>query len=226
MVPTHNRLEQLATLVKSLEGQCEHLIVIDNASTEPVSMLWLKMQLVDPKSMGINVVYDDEQPPNLSRLWNRGIDLAALSCRIFSTAKWDVAVLNDDAVVPPGWWDAVSGAMRATTAVAASADPFGELPAGRSHLWLANAPMSVHTRLAGWAFMLRGEEKLRADERLRWWYADDLLSLQARERGGLVHVGGLVVSNTGANSSTVGVLAEQAGRDRQTFIDITGRQPW
>lgn len=226
VVPTHNRPEQLATLVKSLEGQCEHLIVIDNASDPPTSLIWLKMQLTNAKSMGISVIYDAEQPPNLSRLWNRGIDLAKLSCRVFNDLRWDVAVLNDDAVVPPGWWDAVSGAMREVNAAAASADPFGELPFGRKHLWLANAPMSVHTRLAGWAFMLRGEEGLRADERLRWWYADDLLSLQARERGGLVHVGGVGVGNTLANSSTVGVLAEQAGRDRQTFVDITGRQPW
>ena len=226
VIPTHNRHEQLASLVKSLEPQCDSIIVIDNASDPALSELWLKSQLVEPKKTSIFVFHDPEQPPNLSRLWNKGIDAAKLGCDVFRDQRWDVAILNDDAVVPSNWWDAVSGAMREVNAAAASADPFGELPLGRKHLWLGNAPQSVYTRLAGWAFMLRGEAGLRADERLRWWYADDLLSLQAREGGGLVHVGGVAVSNTGANSSTVGVLAEQAGRDRQTFVDITGRQPW
>lgn len=185
--------------------------------------MWLASKI---GSAPVVVLRDVEQPPNLSRLWNRGIDNARLACQVFNELEWDVAVLNDDAVVPSNWWDAVSGVMRALNAPAASADPFDRLQFGQYQLHGPNAPMSVHTRLAGWAFMLRGEEELRADERLRWWYADDLLSLQARERGGLVHVGGVAVGNTLANSSTVGVLAEQAGRDRQTFVDITGRQPW
>ena len=185
--------------------------------------MWLASKI---GSAPVVVLRDDEQPPNLSRLWNRGIDNARLACQVFNELEWDVAVLNDDAVVPSNWWDAVSGVMRALNAPAASADPFDRLQFGQYQLHGPNAPMSVYTRLAGWAFMLRGELNLRVDERLRWWYGDDLLSLQARRLGGVVHVGGVAVGNTGANSSTVGVLAEQAGRDRQTFIDITGVEPW
>jgi hypothetical protein len=136
-----------------------------------------------------------------------------------------VAVLNDDAVPPPGWWDALSAELRTTGAVAASSDPFGAFPPGYRQWYGPDAPMSTVTRLTGWAMLLRGEwEGARFDERLRWWYADDLISLQAREAGGLVHVGGYPVPNTGANTSTTGVLAEQAGRDM--FVEITGRQPW
>jgi GT2 family glycosyltransferase len=142
-------------------------------------------------------------------------------------SRWDVAVLNDDAVPPPNWFDGVASAMRDHGADAASSDPFDQMQPGMTAAMHAGAPMSVHTRLAGWAMMLRGEwEGAHFDERLRWWFGDDELSLRAREAGGLVHVGGYPVPNTHADTSTVGVLAEQAGRDRATFVEITGRQPW
>lgn len=223
VVPTHNRHDQLAALIKALGPQCDHILIIDNASTPPVTSMWLAVASGFTNTV---VIVDDEQPPNLSRLWNRGIDLAALGARVFGKPAWDVAVLNDDAVVPPDWWDNVSGAMRGLGMMAACADPRGVLGPSQVRIFRGDAPCSTSTRLAGWAFMLRGEAQLRADERLRWWYGDDLLSLQARNLGGLVHVGGVAVGNVFADQSTVGVLAEQAGRDRQTFIDITGRQPW
>jgi hypothetical protein len=228
VVPTHNRPQELQRLIAAIAPQCDYMIIIDNASNPPVPRFevedWPIGRTGLSHSCWIRVVHDGEQPPNLSRLWNVGIDFATY---LHSHApEFDVAVLNDDAVPPPGWWDAVSGAMRATGAAAGSADPFGHLPAGASRLWGPHAPLAVTTRLTGWAFILRGEVGLRADERLRWWYGDDLLSLRAREAGGVVHVGGVPVENTYADQSTLGALAEQAGRDRATFVEITGRQPW
>lgn len=229
VVATHNRPAELARLIAAVAPQCDHIVIVDNASDPPVPRYeiadWPAGRSGEPMSCWVKVVHDDEQPPNLSRLWNVGIDIAYRLHR--RTSEFDVAVLNDDAIPPPGWWDAVSGAMRRLGAAAGCADPFRDtLPAGAAVVYGADAPMSVTTRLAGWAFILRGELGLRADERLRWWCGDDLLSLQARERGGLVHVSGFPVPNTGANSSTTGVLAEQAGRDMQTFVDICGRRPW
>ena len=216
--------------MQSLVGQCDWLIVIDNASEPCVDEEHLHNLVTE--QVKIALVIDPEQPPNLSRLWNQGMDMAKLLHGLTREIEsqpdlpYDIAIINDDAIIPPGWWDALTAQMRGYEAVAASGDPFAVLTSGESRIYHGDAPMHVTTRLAGWAFMLRGEAGLRADERLRWWYADDLLSLQARQRGGLVHVGGFLVQNTGANSSTVGELAEQAGRDRQTFIDITGVQPW
>ena len=233
VVATYNRPAELARLLDAIAPQCSAVVVVDNASDPPVS---LPRRHWGPGGPGVeyigmvqHVIRDEEQPPNLSRLWNVGLDFARqwAWADAVEPEPYDVAVLNDDAVPPPGWWDAVSGAMRRHGADAASSCPFDSLPLGGSQLWDRYAPISVTTRLAGWAMMLRGEwGGARFDERLRWWYADDLLSLRAREAGGLVHVGGYPVENTGANSSTVGVLAEQAGRDRATFIEITGRQPW
>lgn len=229
VVPTHNRPAELARLIEAVAPQCDRIIVIDNASSPPVRRWeideWPAGRSGEPNSCWIKVVHDDEQPPNLSRLWNVGLNMIGQLCR--EVPAYDIAVLNDDAVPPPGWWDNVSAAMRMHGAVAGSSDPSDQLPRGAVRVWHADAPMSVATRLAGWAMLLRGEwDGARFDERLRWWYGEDEISLRARQAGGLVHVGGFPVENTGANTSTVGVLAEQAGRDRQTFIDITGRQPW
>lgn len=219
---THNRPAELARLLDAIAPQCDAVVVVDNASDPPVRVLPLFGE-----RMRVHVIRDEEQPPNLSRLWNVGLDAARDYVRGGDYIGHDVAVLNDDAVPPPGWWDAVSGAMRLHGADAACSDPFDTLSPGAVRVWHADAPMSVTTRLAGWAMMLRGEwPGARFDERLRWWFSDDLLSLHARQAGGLVHVGGYPVLNTGANSSTRGALAEQAGRDRRTFVDITRRQPW
>lgn len=234
VVATHNRPAELARLLDAIAPQCHAVFVVDNASTPPVELPPVRRDgLLDPDtglqlSCWLKVIRDEEQPPNLSRLWNVGLDAARDYVRGGDYIGHDVAVLNDDAVPPPGWFDAVAGAMREEGADAASSDPFDRLaPGGRDYLYGAGIMPGVHSRLAGWAMMLRGEwEGARFDERLRWWFSDDLLSLRAREAGGLVHVGGFPVLNTLADTSTVGVLAEQAGRDRATFVEITGRQPW
>lgn len=227
VVATYNRPAELRRLLDAITPQCNAVVVVDNASSPPVTLESLGPAGTNAEKTRVYILRDEEQPPNLSRLWNVGIDHARQLVSPFAGEPWDVAVLNDDAVPPPGWWDAVSDAMRDHGADAACADPFDRLAPGQTWVYHRDAPMSVTTRLAGWAMLLRGEwEGARFDERLRWWYADDLISLRAREAGGLVHVGGHPVENTGANSSTTGVLAEQAGRDRQTFVEITGRLPW
>ena len=132
-------------------------------------------------------------------------------------------MLNDDAVPPPGWWDAVSGAMGDTGCAAGFSDIWGTLHAPRP---MTRADGDIMTRMCGWAFMLRGEVGLRLDERFRWWWGDTDLDWRAREAGGVVMVPGYPVGNTLANTSTVGALAEQAGRDRAAFIEKWGYAPW
>lgn len=226
VVATHNRPVELARLLDAIAPQCNAVVVVDNASDPPVTIETLGPAAFS-SSTRIYIIRDEEQPPNLSRLWNRGLDRARFLIDPLIGEPYDLAVLNDDAVPPPGWWDAVSGAMRSHGADAASSCPFDSLPAGGSQLWDRYAPATVGTRLAGWAMMLRGEWKgARFDESMRWWCSDDDLSLRARQAGGLVHVGGYPVPNTGADSSTVGVLAEQAGRDMARFVEKHGARPW
>lgn len=225
VIPTHDRPEEVQRCVEAISPQVDLVVVIDNASDPPVDLL--------PAGAFLHVMGDPEQPPNLSRLWNTGLEFVQQFMHRYDqldeTRGWDVAVLNDDAVPPPGWFDAVSKAMRAVGGVVAgSSAPFDDLPPGQARFIGGTARPSVSTRLAGWAHIMRGEwDGARYDERLRWWFADDDLSHRARLAGGLVHVGGFPVPNTGADSSTTGVLAEQAGRDRAVFVEKHGgMQPW
>lgn len=223
VIATHNRPVELRRCVEAIGPQADRIIIVDNASTPPVAYADFDGLPNGPDS----IISDGEQPPNLSRLWNVGLTRAEMIMSHSGIDVYDVAVLNDDAVPPPGWFEAVSHGIRVLGADAASSDPFGHLPLGVYRQFGAEAPMAVTTRLAGWAMMLRGEwDGARFDERMRWWASDDDLSLRARQAGGLVHVGGFPVPNTGADTSTTGVLAEQAAKDMQTFVDIHGRRPW
>lgn len=237
IIPTHNRRAELYRCVEAIAPQVDHVFIIDNATDPPLGHdeadALALMRCSDPMTCVVDTRRDDEQPPNLSRLWNLGLENAEARWRSFlgvvgKPLVWDVAVLNDDAIPPAGWFDAVSKAMRAVGGVVAgSSAPFDDLPPGQARFIGGTARPSVSTRLAGWAHILRGEwDGARYDERMRWWFSDDDLSLRARQAGGLVHVGGFPVPNTGADSSTTGVLAEQAGRDRAVFVEKHGVQPW
>jgi hypothetical protein len=185
-------------------------VVLDNASTPPVDAEKLRGSV--PERVSVDVIRDEEQPPHLSRFWNVLLD----RCEEQAVAdrEWDVAVFNDDSIVPGGWFDTVATAMRATDAVAAFTDTFGRQPVPTLMTHLDNDPM---TRMCPWAFVMRGEAGLRADEDMRWWYFDTDLDLRARQAGGVLSVPGPRVVNAHANSTTVGVLAEQAQNDRAVF---------
>jgi glycosyltransferase involved in cell wall biosynthesis len=213
VIPTHDRPRELIRCLESLYPQSDFIVVIDNAC-EPRVSSYVRV----PK---VRVFRSDEQPPNLSELWNIGIKMShEYTQRDLNARDWDVAIINDDAVLPPTWWDDVSNAMRQYGAQAGCMN--GNLP---TMIHGPNAVPSVATRLTGWAFMLRGESGIHADERFRWWCGDDDISMQARKMSGLVVVPG-TVENTLANTTTVGELAAQSARDMQSFVDKWGVRPW
>lgn len=209
----------LSHLIHSIAADVTQVIVIDNASQPYVSPLSLSYW---PNNL--RVLYDDEQPPNLSRLWNRGIDAVAKHAHNMDHTTWNVAVLNDDTVLPSGWYTAVSSALREhPTAVAAC----GALSHHVREPILKNAPDSdLLTRMTPWAFIMRGEIGIRGDESLRWWWGDTDVDWRAREAGGVLIIPGNIAVNECANASTNGPLLEQAGRDRETFRQKWGGNPW
>lgn len=234
VVPTHNRPVELARLLDALAPQCDAVVVIDNAGDPPVDLprRWPTQGREDPDAPGtflrmrVHVIRDEEQPPNLSRLWNVGFDAAHEYVRGGDYIGHDVGVFNDDAVVPPGWWDIVSGALRGhPTAAVAHTHTYGATT--RPAVFRDDrAPLELFERMCPWAFVARGELGLRSDETMRWWWFDSDFEVRARRAGGVLAVPGPQVTNTLANTTTVGVLAEQAGRDGARFVEIHGRAPW
>jgi hypothetical protein len=217
VIPARDRHDMLADCINSVVDQVDRVIVIDNLSQPPID--------ADPWHGTVGVVSIPIDPPNISTLWNVGIALADASAYRASAEAWDIAVLNSDVIVPPGWISALSTAMRSTTAVLAYPDQHG----GQQQILHTKAgPVDLRTRLTGYAFMMRGEIGLRLDESMAWWYSDDDIFYRGCEAGGALLVPGLAVEHRCPNVSTHErpELQAQAGRDRETFIAKWGRPPW
>lgn len=221
LIPTHNRPEELRELLASLDGQVDQVLILDNASDPP-------FVFDDPTRPWITVHYDPEQPPNLSRLWNVGLrwiehvedEQAAAG---IPRSESMVAILTDDTLIPDGWFSAVQEAMERTGAAAGCSNPF---PQVQHEIVQIQVGGGVTERMYGPAFIVRGSTKLRADEELRWWWGDTDMDFKARLAGGMVMIPGYLVVNRHANESTAGILAEQAGRDGETFARKWGGRPW
>lgn len=214
IILTHNRPELLDRCVRAVGEQVDLTIVVDNASDPPA-----KPPFVGERQL---VVRDLDQPANLSRLWNKAFQQVRLDVHISLIDHWNLIMLCDDAIIPPGWVDIVTTGMRAHNATAACT---GSVAAPL----VKTAPdRDLMHRMPGHAFALRGEAWLQADERLHWWWCDTHLDWLARQAGGMVMLPGPVVVNERPNDFTVHKpeLAERAGADGEVFAQIWGWRPW
>jgi hypothetical protein len=214
VIPARDRHDMLADCIRSVIDQVDRVIIVDNLSSPPID--------IDPWHGKVRCVWAPLDPPNISTLWNIGITLADAARG--DADQWDIAVLNSDVTVPAGWIDGLSAAMRSTTAVLAYPDQHG----GRQQILHTTAgPIDLRQRITGFAYMLRGEAGLRLDESMAWWYSDDTLDWEARERGGALLVPGIPVEHRCPNISTNQrpELQQQAGRDRETFLARWGQLP-
>lgn len=214
LILAHNRPSETQDVIDDIKDQVDYILVVDNASEPPMHTLLKKP--ITP----LTFLRDMTQPANLPRLWNLGFDQILM----IAEPKWKIAVLTDDVRIPEGWFDVVADAMDRTGAVAGCTSPWN------GHLTqelLKLAPdADIMNRMYGPAFMIRGESHLRANEELKWWWNDTDLDWRARGAGGMVVVPSHPVVNRYPNASTVGVNAEQAGRDRETFKATWGWNPW
>lgn len=215
VIPTYNRHEMVTECVLSLKDQVDGTVIVDNGSNPIVTF--------GPDVGPILIRRVPMRPPNLSALWNTGLRTADQMAMAQGAKTWDIAVVNDDAIIPPGWMTVVGDAMRKLDASAAGSIG-GAM--GDPIRYGAEVPPAVHTRLPGWAFILRGEHGMRADETMQWWCGDDDLSMQARQAKGLVLVPGMDVPNRLANSTTTGILLEQSAKDVARFVEKWGVRPW
>ncbi len=218
MILTHDRPELLLNCVASIGSQVDRVIVIDNASEPPVTLYGLTRAR---GSYSVSLVRVEDQPPNLSVLWNIGIDLV----NQHQGSPHQIAFLCDDTAIPPGWFEAVTEAMAATGAAAGSSSPWG---GAHTPILKQHPDSDITYRMPGWAFILDASKGLRADERLHWWWCDTDMDWKARKAGGMVLISGYPVHNIHPNDYTNRnpELAEQAGRDGETFQQIWGWRPW
>lgn len=217
VIPSRGRINDLADTVAAIAPQVELVIIVDNGYEPPL----IAVQF--PGAICMHRYTED--PPNISRLWNLGIACAGLRARHAGYQEWDVAVLNDDAVVCQGWLTGLSEPMRGHNAALACADPHGTLQAP---LHKTEPDSNIAWRLTGWAYVLRGEYGLTLDEQFGWWWGDTDLDWRARQTGGLVIVPGLPVEHRWPNAYTNDrpELAAQTALDRAAFQAKWGRVPW
>lgn len=180
--------------------QVDHIILIAHRC-EP---------LIGDSGGQVHVIPYEKEVPNISEMWNLGLNLAEY-------LKADrIAVLNDDAIVYNGWFSNIENAMIATGAVAGWSSGEHE-----GHLLYTKAEPTL-IRMTGYAFVI--EKKIRVDEQFQWWFGDNDLEWRARELGGVVHVGG-DVEHRHPNGTTFGRLAKIAGQDKERFRRKWGRLP-
>lgn len=215
VIPSRDRREMLDKLVSQLSADAVRVVVIDNGYEPPY----------ENDDGIVEVLRVEQDPPNLSYLWNYGLGWVRGGHNFELEGDYVVAVLNDDLVIPAMFVQQLAAVVEETGAAAVYPDQHGVC---RTHSmkFTTAEPISLYHRMCGYAFALRGSARITADETIKWWYGDDDIDWTARTRGGSVLVGGLRVEHLRPNETTIGMLAEQAGRDRQTFIDKWGRAPW
>ena len=202
VVPSEGR-SCLHDCLASIRGQVDGIVLVANGGFTP-----------RPRDLPDVIVVEDRAPDrNISRWWNLGLDRLVQ----LGLMEWNALVLNDDTVLEPGAVHRLAEALRRHRA--ALAHP------GLSERLLTEP--SPQERITGWCFMLRGEGGLRADESMAWWYGDNDLHWRAIQSGGALTVPHVGVFHTDPNGYTnrVPALAEQAGRDRETFLARWGRLP-
>jgi tetratricopeptide (TPR) repeat protein len=194
VIPVRDRHDLTRRLLSQLGLPPERAIVVDNGSTVPAAEALAR--IIEAPSR------------NISQLWNAGLDLIAAEC----TGPYNVAVLNNDLEVSPRFLERLAAGLRARPDhVIAYPDEGARLPAGT---------FDAHGRMTGHAFMLRGEDGIRADPQFVWWYGDDDIERQGRARGKVVCVGGVDVRHLEPNLSTATdpELQATATQDWERFL--------
>lgn len=221
IVLTHNRPAELERCLEAIVPQVDEVLVIDNAS---IPRTRLAAELIG----NVYLFREEQQPPNLSRLWNLGFqyfDDMQLTKDRLGHREYDLAVLCDDAYVHPTWFLEVASGMRLYDAAAASTHGISSVT---QEIFKTGPDSDIMNRMCSWAFIVAGEKGLRADERLQWWWGDTDFDWRARAAGGMLITVGPVVINERPNDFTYSKpgLAEQAGRDAAMFQEIHGWRPW
>lgn len=210
VIPTYNRPAVCREAIESIYPQVDMVLVIDNGDTAP-----MPPDTENAYSHWYVQPYM-EQPGNLSRAWNMGLDWAREEA---DGEPLYVAVLNDDVLVGDGWFQHTLRNMFDQNAIAGATGP---------HDVVLRQPgiVPVHMRMPGWAFVLDMQLAPRVDEQFVWWCGDTDLDWQCRRDGGFAMCRGPQVVNRFADQSTHGIRQVHAAEDMQRFVDKWGERPY
>lgn len=211
LIVAHGRQELLDQTIAAVRPQVDRVLVLDNASKPQLEV-----------SEETTLLRLPDQPPNLAKWWNIGLNFYAT---LYAEEPFQVAILCDDAIVPEGWFDAVSTAMMLEGVTAGSSSPWGHpFPP----IVKGTPDRDIMTRMCSWAFIVDGHCPIRADESMHWWWFDTDFDIRLRHHGKTVLIGTHPVPNSQPNYYTAvkPELGEQAGRDRAAFAAKWGGTPW
>lgn len=127
---------------------------------------------------------------NISRWWNLGLDYA------YRNKAEHIIVLNDDVTIPDDWLRHIVDALDSG--------------------YVGASGRRGDDKITGYAFGLNGQQRIRADEKLVWWYGDDDIQRQCEQAGGFICLPHLHVDNAYANSSYERML-QQIHLDRDYY---------
>lgn len=213
VIPMKNRMDLTRTLLKQIrdQGGYEKVLLFDNGSNKAT-----KNEL---SCLPDDVEVFDADGWNIHQMWNAGIEWAL-------SRSWpvNVAVLNNDIEIGPGFLEGLGSALRSDPLLAAVSPNYdGRQGEGVQYVSEICAGRYDGTGgLAGFAFMLKGEAGYRFPEDLQWHYGDnDMMAaiLTAGSKAGIVydttctHVDG--GSQTGRWDDPE--MAEILAADRDTF---------
>lgn len=221
VIVTRDRPDQFHACLDAIAPQVDQIAVVAHA--QPGYVLPELFDVRERRAgVGIGIAPYSVDTANISMMWNIGLQMIN-DC--MQGLPYDVAVLNDDAIVPDGWFDTVTHHMHQLGCAAGSTAPTDVLQTIAVHT--KPGPINLHTRMTGYAFILNSLAQIRANEDIRWWLSDDWIDWTARERGGTVVIPGHRVAHPeGGGTPVVGELADWFEEDKIKFQDRWGALPW
>lgn len=222
IIPTNGR-ECVKQALEAMSPQVDRIVLTWNGFVPEEINSWEMYAWSDyPHNVAI-VFSPQRRDRNVSRWWNQGLEHVADWASTGGVSKWDVAIINDDVIIPPGWFDAVSSKMREMKCAAACSGGRSPMP------WFINhvGPIpGVANPLQGFAFMVAGELGLRANEDIPWYFSDNFMDWESRKLGGTVVIPGFHVDHLYPNGQMTGELQEASAKGAQVFRDFYGVMPW
>lgn len=212
LIPTNGRA-CFKDCIAAIDEQVDDVVVVEGGPDAVTLSL----------DLGVSIIREPEL--NISKWWNLGLTLIESKVRDEwkGVTGWNVAILNDDTIVPDGWMEAVCSAMHQEKAAAACSGGTGIV---HRIVHRTPGPVGLMTRMQGFGFVLAGEKGIRADEKLRWYFSDDHVDWMARRLGGMVMIPGFGVQHLYPNQLMTGELQATVPEDAAHFSAFWGMRPW